>query len=54
MSACNLTMWSYNYTQGMEVIFPMTVLNSLIKIANKAEAMFGNILREGTKLHSAL
>ena len=32
----------------------MAVLNSLINIANKAEEMFGNILREGTKPHSAL
>jgi len=32
----------------------MAVLNCLIKIANKAEAMFGNTLREGTKPHSAL
>jgi len=38
----------------MEVMFPMAVLNSLIKIAIKAEAMFGNILREGMKPHSAL
>jgi hypothetical protein len=33
-------MWWYDYTQGMAVIFLMIVINSLIKTANKREAIF--------------
>ena len=51
MSAFNPTMWPYDYAQGMKVVFLKTVLNSLITTANKAEAMFCNILCKGMILH---
>jgi hypothetical protein len=40
LSACSPTMWLWDYRQGMEAMFLMTVLNCLIKPSNTTAGMF--------------